>query len=38
MEIGAVENPKIRAFNKQLPKFMKLLEAALKEIEVERNS
>ena len=38
MELGAVENPKIQAFNKQLPKFMKLLEAALKEIEVERNS
>lgn len=38
LQLEEVENSRIQAFNKQLPKFMKLLEAALKEIEVERNS
>lgn len=34
-EISEVDSPKVQALNKQLPKFMKLVEAALKELEVE---
>ncbi len=35
LEIEAVETPKVQALNKQLPKFMKLVEAALKELSAE---
>ena len=33
LEIGGDDNLKFQALNKQLPKFMKLVEAALKELE-----
>ncbi len=35
LEIGGGENSKFQALNKQLPKFMKLVEAALKELSAE---
>ncbi len=33
LELESVETPKVKALNKQLPKFMKLVEAALEELE-----
>ncbi len=35
LELDEVSTPKVQALNKQLPKFMKLVEAALKELETE---
>ena len=35
LELDEVSTPKVQALNKQLPKFMKIVDAALKELEAE---